>query len=398
MSKYLRKQCSAAFLLAGTAIGSGMISLPMVLAKWGIIGTCVMMLTLAAFTYLTALIRADLNLHTRSEASLKDAGEALGVPWVGRVGDAMLQLLSFALLAAYLSAGSSVLCEALQQTVPKPVVMVGCSCALVGFFLLASDIIVDVNKGLFIGLFGGLFFLVGVLFWQVPMKRLPPGEGGPSFQDWATLIPILFTAFGFQGSVRSVTKFCQNDRHMIQRACLWGSMITALVYTTWTVAILIVTANTDGAFFQRMLAGQATDVGELVRVLSQATSATFVKRGIWCISSLAVLTSILGVGVALLDHFRSMKGIPVWGATLITVFTPTLVALLTPNAFIRILNISGIILAIMAILVPCTLDLRLRRIKPPPLHFSFVKRQWMVHATLLCGVGICWLGFLELRP
>ena len=394
MLQRLSRQASAAFLLAGTAIGSGMISLPMVLAKWGLLGTFLVMVALALFTFLTALIRADLNLNTTAEASLQDAGKALGLPWAGRIGDGMLQLLSFALLAAYLSAGSSVLHEALQAKVPLPAVILVLSGVVFCLFLLASDELVRVNKSLFVGLFTGLFVLIGLLFWQAPITTRPKLESVPQLREWATLVPVLFTAFGFQGSVHSVTKFCQNDRLMIKRACLWGSLITAFVYTAWTVAILLVTANTNPAFFQRMVQGQTTDVGELVRILSQATSSTLLQKGIWGVSGLALVTSMLGVGVALLDHFRR-RHLPAWGASLMTLLLPTVIILFAPHAFIRILNISGIILAVMAILVPCSLALRLSKRKDLASPLLVPHRSVLV-LVLLCGVGICLLGLLDL--
>ncbi|MDE6576341.1 MAG: hypothetical protein K2L24_03020, partial [Opitutales bacterium] len=49
----LQKQLGAIFLLAGTAIGSGILSLPIVLAKFGIVNTCLIMLFFALLTYLT---------------------------------------------------------------------------------------------------------------------------------------------------------------------------------------------------------------------------------------------------------------------------------------------------------------------------------------------------------
>ena len=39
----MKKQLNAIFLLAGTAIGSGMLSLPIVLACYGLIFSCVSM-------------------------------------------------------------------------------------------------------------------------------------------------------------------------------------------------------------------------------------------------------------------------------------------------------------------------------------------------------------------
>ena len=92
------KLLGAVFLLAGTAIGSGMISLPMVLAKFGIFNTFLIMLAFAVLTYLTAVIRADLNLRAKASVSLTDVGKVFNCKTVGVCGDFMFTLLHFSLM------------------------------------------------------------------------------------------------------------------------------------------------------------------------------------------------------------------------------------------------------------------------------------------------------------
>lgn len=75
MAKHKNEIISAAALLAGTAIGSGMISLPMVLAKFGIFGTFGIMFVFMFLIYFTVIIRADISLNTGEKiSSLKQAG------------------------------------------------------------------------------------------------------------------------------------------------------------------------------------------------------------------------------------------------------------------------------------------------------------------------------------
>ena len=105
----MKTKLNVIFLLAGTAIGSGMIALPIVLAKFGIINTCLIMLCFSALTYITALIRADLNLNSSSDATLKDVGNKFGEILFGNIGHIALLLLSFALMSAYIFGLSSML-------------------------------------------------------------------------------------------------------------------------------------------------------------------------------------------------------------------------------------------------------------------------------------------------
>lgn len=387
----------AAFLLAGTAIGSGMISLPMVLAQFGLTGTCFVMLAFAILTYLTALIRSDLNLNSFAEASLKDAGKAFGCPLSGGVGDFMLKLLSVALMAAYLSGGASILGAAVSHSDAKIMVMCVFCGGVALAFLRASETLVRVNKVLFICLFSTLLALVLFLLIQTPLHVVPQPAKHIPLQRWSTLVPILFTSFGFQGSIHSMTKLCRNDRSKVQKACLWGSVIPAIVYCVWTTAILLVTANTSTAFFQKMLQGQATDVGELVNILSQATSSRCLQGFVWVVSCLALLTSIIGVGVALLDIVQQeWRGAKVRSVAAV-VGVPALIAMLIPNAFVRILNVSGVILSVIAILVPCTLSLTMQKHHPLPCR-PLLRSRLVIIAVFLCGWSIVALGVVDVMP
>lgn len=360
MNSLTKRQFGAAFLLAGTAIGSGMISLPMVLAKFGISGTFTVMIAFAVLTYFTALIRSDLNLNSHEEASLKDVGNFFGCSFVGNLGDFMLKLLSFALLSAYISGESSIIGAALNHSVPNSLIIGIFTVMITLVFLLASKVIVNANRILFIGMFATLIGLIAALLWQTPINFVPKQSNNISLNEWTTLVPVIFTSFGFQGSIHSMTKFCENDRNLIKNACLWGSIIPAIVYIAWTSAILVVVANTDPAFFNLMLEGKAQDVGSLIQVLSQAASSQSIQIIIWIISGLAILTSVFGVGLALLDIFQREWHVIKLVSIFAIFFVPAAISVVIPNAFIRILNISGIILAIIAIIVPVIISFKMQ--------------------------------------
>lgn len=404
----MKKQWSAAFLLAGTAIGSGMLSLPLVLAKFGLGFTFLWMLFFAALTYLTALIRSDLNLNTFASATFKDIGQALHCSPLGRLGNLLIKLLHFALMAAYLAGFASILGSLITDVLglslptwaPRALILA----SALGFALLlffASKALVAINKILFLALFGTFLFLVAVLLLSTPLHVFPAKAVTIAWGDWATLVPIVFTSFGFQGSIASMTKFCQNDRTMIRKACLWGSLIPAFVYCLWTGAILLIVANADSGFFQKLIQGESVALGALIGVLSNAAEAFHIQAIVWAVSLFALLTSILGVGLALLDIFQEehpAAKIPGASKALIVsalTFLPAFTALFWKNAFLAILNVSGILLALIAIIVPCLMARRLfcqGSVKVPPL----LKSSLLLRGVLICGLGIISLGILEL--
>lgn len=393
----MKKRFEAAFLLAGTAIGSGMISLPMVLAKFGIINTCAIIIFFAILTYLTALVRSDLNLNLYAEATLKDVGKAFDCYWAGIFGNFLLVLLHFALMAAYLFGFSSILCSFFGNIVSQYIVMALSAIGVALGFLFASHFIININKYLFILMFFIFIVLVIELFFETQIHFIPRCAEKIKINEWTTLVPIIFTSFGFQGSIHSMTKFCNNDRKMIKMACLWGSIVPALVYIIWTVAILLVVANTDAHFFQLMLDGKANDVGELVTVLSNAASSQSVQIIVWIVSILAILTSVLGVGSALMDIFQQE-----WQETSkrkivgLVVFAPAAVSMLVPNTFIRILNVSGVILSLIAIVVPVIISLKMQRLGKAKKCELLLKNKFAIFGVFTCGVMIIFLGILDL--
>lgn len=64
----MQKQIGAIALVAGICIGSGMIALPMTLAKLGIIQSVILITWIVV--YYTSLITIELNLHANNSLSL----------------------------------------------------------------------------------------------------------------------------------------------------------------------------------------------------------------------------------------------------------------------------------------------------------------------------------------
>ncbi|MDE6576002.1 MAG: hypothetical protein K2L24_01205, partial [Opitutales bacterium] len=343
---------------------------------------------------LTAVIRSDLNLNAHADATIKELGKELHCPFWGSFGNFLLIALNFALLAAYIPSFSSILCSLCGNTVTPTAMICYASSGIALLFLLASDLIVHVNKFFFIALFSTLLLLIVFLLVRTPIAFVPQCVAHITLNDWTCLVPIVFTSFGLQGSIHSMTKFCQNDRELIKNACFWGSLIPAIVYIVWTLAVLLIVANTDAEFFQRMLVDTNIDVGALVTVLSKAAASKNIQIIVWFVSLFALLTSILGVGLALLDIFQRREHFSKWLAVASIVFLPALVAAFVPNAFIKILNLAGIILATLAIIVPVILAFKMQARGHLKCEL-LLKNKLVLFGVFVCGVAIITLGILE---
>jgi tyrosine-specific transport protein len=76
----MNKQTGSILLVAGTCIGSGMIALPLVLAKLGIIPSAVLMLLTWLLMYYTSLVNLELNLQAGKGMSLGALGRHFSGP------------------------------------------------------------------------------------------------------------------------------------------------------------------------------------------------------------------------------------------------------------------------------------------------------------------------------
>ena len=88
----MQKQTGAIILIAATCIGSGMIALPMLLVKLGIIPSVLLMLLIWSIIYYTSLVNIELNLQAGDGLSLGALG-ATGAATTDAGRDAAIQVV-----------------------------------------------------------------------------------------------------------------------------------------------------------------------------------------------------------------------------------------------------------------------------------------------------------------
>ena len=369
----MKKQLSAVALLAGTAIGSGMLSLPLVLAKYGLLFGCAMMVAFIWVAYFSSIIRAELNIYSQADFSLKDVGAYFSGKVASRIGSISLKLLSYSLIAAYLHGLASLLNVFWNVDLRYLIALISALTIVLLYF--SNSLISKINKALFIGLIS-VFILVtfGMLIKSGVSELKIPGAEELSLNSFAIALPIIFTSFGFQGSLHSLTKFVNNDRKIIERACLFGSIIPAIVYICWLCSTILIICNNDPALFEKMTHGNI-EISEMIMCLSHISNLPHLKNMFWMISLLALLTSIIGVGIALFDEWN--RTVNKASSTMITIMPSAIVAICVPNAFIKVLGVSGMILAVLAIFLPSFLYFKMLK-QRKEIVISFPKK---------CGIG-----------
>lgn len=385
-----KNKWGAILLVAGTCIGSGMIALPMVLAKLGLVYSILLMLFIWFIMYYTSLVNLELNLQAGKGLSLGSLGRLYSGKGAEVIGTLSLKVLSYALLAVFIYGASSILQQLLGLEGHFKQVALAVSCATLGMLLLPMRWIDYGNRILFLSLLGVVALLIGGLALAVNWAQLPlwpTGNGGLSLLT--SIIPVVFTSFGFQVIFHTLTNYCHRHPKVLKQAFLWGSLIPAIVYTLWTASVLTAVYQENPQFFQKM-ATENVEVGTLVQVLSSISKVKGVQLLVWWISLLAIVTSIIGVGIGLCDtlnHTLSQwvqkPSISRIIASILAVIPAFLVVIWVPNAFIAALGFAGMILAIIAILLPIYL---LKGIRWSHLHYPELRAKSLILLSLLVGI------------
>lgn len=392
----MHKPIGAILFVAGTCIGSGMIALPMVLAKLGIISSLLLMMGIWFIMYYTSLVNLELNLQAGCGLSLGALGRRFSGKIAELIGGMSLKLLSYSLLAVFIYGESSILQKLITSKVFTHYSLshIATVSAFIAILLLLLPIrFIDYfNRLLFIGLIAVVTLLLGGLVLTINWSELPLfSDQSNSLSVWMAIIPVVFTSFGFQVIFHTLSNYCNMDSKMLKKAFFWGSLIPAIVYMVWTCSILSVVYQDNPQFYQKMLQGTA-EVGELIHALSGIAHSQSVELSVWSISLLAITTSILGVGVGLCD---GLKGIlskkvphpPIRNicASLMTILPAYLVVIYVPNAFITVLGFAGMILAVIAVLLPTYLFWQLKR---EELYYAELNRKYLLRCSIATALGV----------
>ncbi len=390
------KTLGATLLVAGTCIGSGTLALPLSLAKVGLVPGLLVMLLTWALSYYTAFLGLELNSQAGCAASIGPLARRFSGPIAAWIGSASVLLLSFALMAAYLHGTASVTQKLLQHSAENSwasgVLILGYTAFAACIFLFPIAWIDRINRLLFWALIFVFCILISFLLSAINFLELP--LWGPclgSFSAWTALIPIVFTSFGFQVIFHTLTHYCNNKINKLRRVFFWGSLIPAIVYMLWISGCLGVLASNQPAFYARM-ASQDVGVGDLVQALSSCTHRPALQGLTWGFTLLAILTSIIGLGLGLIESLQAAFQKHLKGAALcrslaiaLALLPSAFIAIKVPNAFMCFFSFAGMTLAVISILLPLYL---LKNTKKRPFYYRELRPFLPRFLALLGGVVV----------
>lgn len=390
----MNKQITSIFLVAGTCIGAGMFALPLTFAKIGIIPSIIIIILTWLFTYYCSLIYVELNLHCNKKNINNDNNiNSLPLIIAGKRASLFenvnLKLLSFSVLSAYIYGCSSIFQKLIGY---DNLFIIQTFLTIFTFFLFLfnTDIISKINNIAFIFLVSLFFIVVIRMLTFINFPNIPIYEA-VNFYKILPLFSLTFLSFGYQLIFYAIRQYCDNDATMIKKAYFYGSIIPMFVYILWTFVSLSIIYNNNIIFYNSIV-NSNVEVGDFIQELSKCLHFSELQIVIYIISIFTIFTSIVGVGLGIKNSFTNVfksKGIKNNNilSSLITIVPPYMVSVFIPNAFIKILNYAGIILVIIAILLPIYLYFKAKIDEP---YIKILNKYSLIFCFI---IGLIIMGF-----
>ena len=384
------------FIVAGTTIGAGMLAMPLASAGVGFGVTLLMLAGLWGLMCYTALLLVEVYQHVSADTGLGTlARRYLGRPGQWLTGFSMLFLM-YALTAAYISGAGELLAASLSQWLSTSI----SATSGVLLFTVVAGAIVCIGTHM-VDMFNRVLFTAKIVLLVVMLTLMMPHihhtnlltlpiEKGLAL----SAIPVIFTSFGFHGSVPSIVSYMNGNIRKLRWVFIVGSAIPLVAYIFWQLATL---GAIDSATFTGLMA-EHSGLNGFLQVVRQVVATPHVELAVHLFADFALATSFLGVSLGLFDYLgdlfaRNRKASGRLQTGLMTFLPPLVFALFYPQGFVMALGYAGVALAVLALLVPSMLVWQSRK-QHADAKWRVAGGKPLLILVFACGIAVIAIQFL----
>lgn len=358
------KLIGSSLIIAGTAIGGGMLAMPIISSGVGFIGITIVMILI----WLTMCYTAILLVETYKDNNPEDGLSTMTYKYLGKAGSivtgiSMLTLM-YALVSAYIAGGSDILRLNLSKWLDadiSPQITAFIFTVLFGGIVGLGARVVDIaTKWIFVIKLLFLFVVIVVIFGHVKIDNLlqMPLESKLFFSS----IPVIFTSFGFHIVVPSMVKYLDGDIKMLKKAFIYGSLLPLIVYVIWQLSIL---GSIEPETFFTIIK-ETKGLEAVIIAVNGVSESKWMNIPLNIFFSAAILTSFLGVALALFDYVKDLSKKKSFGKNtviiyLITFIPPLLFALYYPKGFVIALSYAAISVVITSLFIPVLMYIKVKQ-------------------------------------
>ncbi|QTL41272.1 tryptophan permease [Xenorhabdus budapestensis] len=379
-----------AMIIAGTAVGAGMFSIPIVTSGVWFAGSIILLVYTWVCIYFSSLMILEANMNYPSGASFHTiTKDLLGKGWNILTGLSITFVL-YILTYAYISAGGSIILRNMKDIIPLSQTGTGLIFSfIVAFIVWLSTKAVDRLSTILIGGMIITFIMsVGSMFTEVKSAILfDHANTETSYLPYALMaLPYLLTSFGYHGNVPGLVKYYNKDVKAIAHSLFYGSLIALTIYILWQYAIQ---GNIPRVAFKQIIA-DGGNVSDLLNQMDSTSDNATINQLLNAFSYMALSSSFLGVSLGLFDYLADFFGFNDSNTgrlktALVTFIPPTVLALLYPNGFLYAIGFAGLAATIWAVIVPALMA-RASRQRYPQASYRTPGGNFLIAFIILFGL------------
>lgn len=377
-------------IVAGTAVGAGMFSIPIVTAGVWFSGAVLLLAYTWVCMFISGLMILEVNLNYPTGASFHTmVGDLLGKVWSAINGLSIIFVL-YILTYAYISAGGSITSHTLEKIADVNQTEATLIFALIVTFIvwLSTRAVDRLSTILIIGMIVSFVFSVSDMFTHVQIKVLfDQDDNNARYLPYAlAALPYLLTSFGYHGNVPGLVKYYQKDSRAVVSCLLYGTLIALIIYLLWQ---FVIQGNITRDVFKQIIS-EGGNIGSLLKNMDTICDSRLTNQLLNAFSYMALTSSFLGVSLGLFDYiadffkFSDEKSGRAKTA-LLTFFPPTLGALCFPNGFLYAIGFAGLAATIWAVIVPALMA-RASRCRFPQASYQVPGGQAMIIFIVIFGL------------
>ncbi|MCF2907367.1 aromatic amino acid transporter [Pseudoalteromonas sp. DL2-H2.2] len=345
------KTIGSMLIVAGTTIGAGMLALPIASAGLGFTTALLLILATWALMTYTALLMLELHQYASKEATLNTLAKRILGKKGQYIANFSMVFLFYALCAAYIAGGGAQLQEKLTALTSMEIAPQAGSVLLAimvaTIVTLGTSTVDKLNRVLFtikLVVLASLFFVLTPYVRGQHLLDMPIEQG-----LIVSALPVIFTSFGFHGSIPSIVKYVGLDIRTLRKVMIVGASLPLVIYIGWQLL-------SQGVMAQSALLNSEGLPG-FVDSISSIAHSPQVSTFVTLFADLALATSFLGVSLGLFDFFadafKKRNTVSERIITALITFLPPLgFALFYPQGFIMALGYAAIALVVLAIFLP----------------------------------------------
>jgi amino acid permease len=314
----------AAATLMGTTIGAGVLAIPYVVSKSGLILGIIQIIIIGAAMIGLNLLLAEVILKTKDNHQLTGyAGKYLGK--IGKRAMAFIMLAGiYGALIAYIIGVGNTLSTLLPQLTPV-------TCSIIFFATVTAMIYLGINaieKSEMLLSSAVILTLIGIIIMVAASGKFSTANFTPINTN-SFFVPYGVILFAFMGAVaipEMKEELGKNAGKQLKKAVIIGGLVPIVLYSLFAIAVIGISGSTTSEIATLTL---GRELGAFAAVVANLFAI------------FAMSTSFISLGLALKDMYAFDYKIDPKDAWSLTCGIPLLAFLMGINGFIAVLSMIG---------------------------------------------------------